>query len=174
MEKYATLPRAKPVTWILVADGRQARIYTRSYAEKSIPLPGNAKHHHYEEGHAHELVPVPGADFLAESAQHYDFNSKQLGRVHESANSAHHMSEPRETVGEKIKRQFMETIAGHLKVAHQAKLFERLVLVAPAKALGELKESLSREVLGCVAAELPKDLTHCETRALAEHLENIA
>lgn len=163
-----------PVTWILVADGRKAEIYTRQKMEKHIPLAGNFRRNHFEEIITHGPVPVPGMKWQAESVDQYEIGRNATGMVFESASSARHMSEPHMDVHEEIKQHFAKTIAGQLNQAQAEKVFDKLVLIAPAKMLGEIKKHLDKRVLKSIAAEMPKDLTHYNGQTLAEHLESIA
>lgn len=57
-----------PVTWILVADSRQAQVYTRSRVEKLIPRAGNSRRNQFEEVISHAPMPVPGMKWQAETA----------------------------------------------------------------------------------------------------------
>lgn len=51
--------------------------------------------------------------------------------------------------------------------------FTRLVLVAEARFLGQLREALSRETSALVMASLDKDLPGVDARTLAGHLEGV-
>jgi protein required for attachment to host cells len=55
--------------------------------------------------------------------------------------------------------RFAGEIAAALYQSAHAGRFEQLILVAPPKVLGELREQLHEEVRSRIAAELPKDLT---------------
>jgi len=61
----------------------------------------------------------------------------------------HHIAE------ERFAGELAEALYRH---AH-AKLFDRLVIIAPPKVLGNLRKSLHAEVSARVAAEIPKELT---------------
>ena len=61
-----------PVTWILVADSRQAQGYTRHAVEKLVPLAGNSRRGRFEEVIAHAPVPVDGMRWKAESPGEYE------------------------------------------------------------------------------------------------------
>ncbi len=163
-----------PVTWILVADSRQAQVYTRHKVEKLMPLLGNSKRNQFSEIIAHEPVPVLGMKWEAESDDQYEVGRNATGMVFESANSARSMSEPHMNVSDEIRMHFAKKIADQLNRAREEKLFDRLVLVAAPKMLGEIKKHLSGKTLKSVAAEMPKDLTHYDGQTLAEHLESIA
>jgi protein required for attachment to host cells len=172
MQKPAAAVQPKPVTWILVADGRQAEIYIRKSVERRIPLGSNGLHRHYQEIHEPELVPV-GVRLHAESRDEYDASRRQLGRVFESATPARSIAEPRLDVREEIRQHFAKEIAERLENAEFGGAFDRLVLIAPPKILGELKKHLRKSVLNKVIAELPKELTHQPERVLTKQLENV-
>jgi len=73
---------------------------------------------------------------------------------------------------EEIKQHFIKMIAARLNEALSQKSFDKLVLVAPPKMLGELREFLAPAVKKRVAAEMPKDLTHYEGEELLQHLKD--
>ncbi|MCK5168087.1 MAG: host attachment protein, partial [Rhodospirillaceae bacterium] len=57
--------------------------------------------------------------------------------------------------------------------ADRTNVFDALVLVAPAKTLGELRKKLNPNVKGKVTAELDKDLTHLNLHDLGPHLTDV-
>jgi protein required for attachment to host cells len=71
------------------------------------------------------------------------------------------------------KERFAHQVAQVLNKARAMGRFDRLVLVAPPKALGHLRDELDKQTRGLVTAELDKDLTHAETRELTEHLGEV-
>lgn len=163
----------KPITWILIADGRQAQTYIRKTITRRIPLAGSTKNPHYNETEERELVPV-GQGMFAEPRESYETGHDRLGRVHESATTARHKSEPRVAIDDEIRQHFAKSVATYLNKARSENAFNRLVLVAPAKFLGELRVGLNKNTKLSVIAEMPKDLVRLETRELANHLEGIA
>ncbi len=171
VKHHTPAPRKTPVTWILVADGRSAKIYVRKPVTKTIPIAGNAKHSQSMEVHMRELVAVRGMEWEAASADEYEVGRDRLGRVFESANPARHMSEPHVDVYEEIKRKLMRDVAGRLNDAKVKRKFHRLALIAPAKMLGEIRKHLDEPTLKSVVSEVPKDLTHFNASTLAAHLE---
>ena len=58
-----------------------------------------------------------------------------------------------------------------LKNGLEKAAFDDLVLVAPPKALGELRAALDVRVQGHVTAELGKDLTHLTVHEMHDHLD---
>lgn len=173
MERGAGVIRRSPITWFLVADGARAQVYTRERVKIRIPMSGNTGHRHYEEKIEEELTAVEGMQWEAPVPEDYQMGNNLLGRVFESMTTARHMSGPSVDIRDDLKLRFMHTIANQLQAACQRKLFDRLVLIAPAKLLGELKKQLDENVLDRVVAELPKDLTHYEGRKLVTQLEEI-
>jgi protein required for attachment to host cells len=57
------------------------------------------------------------------------------------------------------KERFANDIAKALYHHAHAKLFDRLIIVAPPKILGQLRKSFHAEVIDRIAAEIPKELT---------------
>ena len=51
--------------------------------------------------------------------------------------------------------------------------FDRLVIVAPAPMLGDLRRVLQPEVLGKVIAEVDKDLTKIPTHDVLSHIDDV-
>lgn len=173
MHVQAIIPEKTPITWVLVADGKQARIYECSIAGKRIPIGGSEGQTHYKETVARELLPIKDMVWEAESPKIYETGRNATGMVFESGSSARHMSEPRIDVREEIRQHLVKNIANKINKATAAKIFDRLIVVASAKILGELRASLSKETQKLVSAELPKDLTHCKEEELMKHLKNI-
>lgn len=174
MTRRKAIPIIKPpVTWILVADARQAQIYMRQKIERQVPRIGNYRRNPFEEIIAHAPVPVDGMTWEAESADEYETGRNQTGMVFESTGSARSMSEPHIEVRDEIRNHFARAIANRMIHEYEEKSFDRLVLIAPAKMLGEIKKHLDAKTLKSIAAEMPKDLTHYEGEALAKHLESI-
>lgn len=173
MHVQAIIPEKMPVTWVLVADGKQAQIYECSIAGKRIPIGGSEGQTHYKETLARELLPIKDMAWQAESPNIYEKGRNATGMVFESGSSARHMSEPHIYIRDEIKQHLVKNIANQINKATSAKIFDRLIVVAPAKILGELRTSLSKEAQKLVSAELPKDLTHCKEDELIKHLKNI-
>lgn len=144
------MPNNKKITWVTVVDGKHARIFTKDENGRL-----------YQEGDA--LSPIHDKKELGRHA---------LGRSFESANSAKHMIEPHE--GEKTHEchVFSDLIAKYLDKALNENKYQRLVLVAPPKTLGELRKVLSSHVKDAVVAELDKDFAHLEVDEIQKHLHN--
>ena len=81
--------------------------------------------------------------------------------------------EPRSSPHEHEQRVFHHELALYLSDAAKRGVFDRLVVVAPPKALGHLRAEFSPAVRGKVTAELNKDLTHVPIHELAAHLGSV-
>ena len=67
--------------------------------------------------------------------------------------------------------RFARDLADHLEKAANEHRFDRLVLVAAPRALGDLRGLLPKTVQGKVVAQIDKDLTNIPTRDLGKHLD---
>ncbi|HLG88999.1 MAG TPA: host attachment protein [Alphaproteobacteria bacterium] len=143
-----------PGTWYLVTDGGRARIVRKQDAHDAFDTIrefASAEIHR----HSHEL----GTD--------------RPGRTHESAGSAHHAVQPREDLHRADKRNFVDEVAKAVNEANAVGEFDRLILVAPAHALGELHHVLDAPTRLKIAGELQKDLTNVPNADLAKHFADL-
>ena len=142
------------ITWILVADGSQARLFRSDGPGRGVaPL-------------SDDLLTgcnLPGREIM----------SDRPGRTFDSAGQGRHAMEPRTDPREVEKRRFAHTLAAMLEDRLNQGRFDRLVLVAPPRALGQLRGELSKSVRDKISAELAKDLTHTPPHELSEHLGRI-
>jgi protein required for attachment to host cells len=139
----------KTVTWILIADGTQARVL-----EHSGPGKG--------------LATISGLDWSIPAMQSKDINTDGHGRgpnggSMSSANSAAQMREA----------DFIRTVAEVIDVKAKQGAFDRLVIAAAPIALGNLRKALCDQAKKLVVAELDKDLTNVPTAQLDKHFDGI-
>ena len=145
------MPHKKIVTWILVADGVRARVLAN-------------------EGPGKGLADAFDQDFIGENALTREAVSAKPGRTQESATTERHAMEPRTDWHRFEKHQFAKRMAEILEDAAKRKLYDRLVLIAPPQALGDLRAELGQHAKGRVTGELDKDLTHVAIHELPAHL----
>jgi len=142
----------KPVhTWIVVADGSRARFLLHKGIGKGLSPA-------MDDDMANELLPsreIAGDD----AGRNADPGG---GRVEPTVD--HHEFE---------KERFSNQVARVLNKARAENRFDRLVLVAPPKALGYLREELDKHTHAYVYGELHKDLTNARTDELAPHLGEV-
>jgi len=140
--------------WIVIADGAQVRIL-----ENNGPGKG--------------LTPLPAEEMHQKLHPSRDINADKPGRTHDRMGPGRHSMEPTSDPHREEKRHFAEALAGHLNAAAQKHSYDRLVLVAPAKTLGDLRHALSKEAAAKVDGELSKDLTKVPDQELAGHLSAV-
>lgn len=159
-----------PVTWVLIADGKKACIYSLGHINHRMPVFSS---HDKQNEIRTELSMVPGAEWKAESPNIYEMGNHLLGRTFASVGKSRSAIEPRTDPCQEVKQSFMKNIAQRLEEALGNKSFDQIVLAAPPKMLGELKKHLSKHVSDHVLASVDKDLTHCRPDQLLAHFKNI-
>lgn len=129
-------------TWIVVADGASAQFYMlrESNAGRSIE---------------------PAADIMTSGIHRHaaDLKSDKPGRAFAGAGSVVRAAvEPHHDYHKLEKHNFAHAVAAFLEHAFGEHKFERLVLVAPDRSLGELRSELPDKVKAVVWREILKDL----------------
>lgn len=171
MQERLAIHHPSQITWIVVADSKSAQIYQYDKSDKVIPI-GEHSHHFFEEKHGYVLVPVPDGALKPETMDDYQISHAGRGSGIGFGSSTPNSYEPQGNIKEELRRRLTKNIAAQLEKAHAAKSFQRLVLAAPAKLIGELRKQLPPAVQECVAAVLPRDLTRYEPPALLAHLQD--
>ena len=169
MLSYPVPTRQKHHVWVLVADGKQARIFACRSAIHNI-----SPHHFssHKEQTAYDLVPVQNGILMAESISDFQDEYQRYGLASNSTSPDRPVHEPHGDLKKAVRRRYIKAIIDRLQQAHTHKLFDRLVLAAPAKMIGELREQLSPGLQRCLIAVLSKDLAHFHGNELLYHLED--
>jgi protein required for attachment to host cells len=149
-----------PTTWILIADGARARL-----------LEQDPKSRH--------LKPTAEHEFFGSRAQSKEIASDDRGRSFDSSGRGQpsdvggqrHGMEPRTDPQRYAEYAFARDLSVHLEKAANEHRFDRLILVAAPKALGDLRRLLPKSVHDKIVAEIDKDLTNVPTRDLGKHLD---
>lgn len=145
----------KPTTtWILIADGAHARIFSNSGPGKGI-------------------AAVKGGFMEGDHRPDDELVSDSLGRSFESSGNMRHAIAPRTDPHRELKRTFAGQLAEMLDQRLAEKAYDRLVIIAPPSALGDLRAALSEHVKPLVYAELNKDLVKTPTVELPQHLAEV-
>lgn len=141
----------KRITWFCVADAGTARI--KQSASPIAPLTSvtTLNHPPYEHGRYEER-----------------------GRGQESMTTARHAFQDADGPIRREKREFAETVAAFLDEAATRGEYQRLVLAAPPKFLGDLRTALGAKARGLVVGEIPKDLTKESDADLGERISDLA
>lgn len=142
----------KPIrTWVLIADAARARVFETK-------------------GQGNGLTPVEDMSLEAELAPSRELGSDRPGRSFDSAGVGRHAMESPSDLHREQKRQFARRIADALQQRQAARSFDRLVVVAPAVTMGDLRAALPDQVKATVTAEVVADLTKTPVAELPAHL----
>ncbi len=141
-------------TWILVADGGRARILETIGEGQGVHVVSGS-----EEGIDNPPSHLQGRD--------------RPGRVHESVGATRHAVEPRQDPHRALETLFANQLATMLSDHVASQSFDRLVLVAPPKMLGDLRKLVVPSVREKIVAEIDKDLTKIPYGEILSHLDNV-
>jgi protein required for attachment to host cells len=139
------------ITWILIADGAQARVF-----EHTGPGKG--------------LVPVKGFSMDGERQNAREVPAERSGR---GGNGIGGSVESRANQVAQRESDFVRAVADKLNRHRYDGDFQRLVIAAAPVALGDMRPHLSEDVKKVILAELPKDLTNIPTAKLGSHFEDL-
>lgn len=142
----------KIVTWIVVADGAHTRIFANDGPGKGLRA---ALEKDFEAN-----LPHAARDIL----------SDRPGRNTAAPGMARHAMDPRTDPKRHLEQDFARTVAAMLGEAAQEKFFDRLILVAPPKTLGDLRAELPKHAEALVTGTLDKDLVGMKEAAIEKHL----
>lgn len=137
-------------TWILVADSARARLFETG-----------------DGGALNELGCYTNPEARAGTRA---MTTDRPPTVNESVGSARHSLEPHTSRREKVAGNFARSLREILEHAQNAQRFERLVLVAPARFLGDLHTSFGKHLRASVVAEIRRDFTHLDATNLRAEL----
>ena len=143
------------ITWIVVADGDQAKIFEHDG-------PGKGMH------------ALPDLQLDQAHLRSGDIMADRPGRsggsgASGSRSAVEYKSDPVDV----RERRFVEHLAKVLDAKLSEGAFTRLIIAAAPIALGELRPALSDALKKTIIAELPKDLTNIPTIKLADHFEGL-
>ena len=137
--------------WVVIADGEHARVVTPAAAS--------------------QFKATLALDSVAAHKRSLDLGSDRPGRAQESATTTRHAIEPKHDPHELAKRDFLREVARQLDEHAAQHDFDRLVLVAPDRALNDLRSALGNDARAKLAGTLNKDLVNVPDHALYSHLE---
>jgi protein required for attachment to host cells len=141
-------------TWILVADGGRARILETTGKRRGMHV-------------------VTGSESHFENPPSRELGRDAPGRVYESYGSVRHAVEPRHDPHSALEALFASQLAAMLADYSARESFDRLVVVAPATMLGNLRKMIKPQVREKIVAEIDKDLTQVPTNEIASHVEHV-
>jgi protein required for attachment to host cells len=138
------------VTWVVVADGSRSKVFQAAGKGKI-------------EMKSETAVPHPPSR---------DIDADRPGRTFDSAGVGRHAKEPPTDPHDKAETDFLHALAQQLSAAREKKAFDRLIVIAPPRALGVLRAAYSKKLASAVSKELAHDLTGFETPALEAYLKD--
>lgn len=141
-------------TWILVAHRSGARLFEARGGEGAI-------------------VPVESLEHPAGRLRPREIEADRPGRSFDRMGEQRHGLSKEESPTEHLAVEFAAEIAAQLKRAHEAKRFERLVLVAGPKLLGHLRDALDKQTAAAVSGSLARDLGEIPDSELGAHLAGL-
>ncbi len=142
-------------TWVVVADAHQARIFD----VEDAGLPGKLRHtiRSRPDGSAHDE-----SGDLPEVADHQKHASTHQGAL-----------QPSGAPSDEAEHRFAKELVRMLERGLADNAFHHLVLIAPPKMLGILRETLGRGLAARLRASEPKDYTRTPDRELEGHLRQL-
>ncbi len=141
-------------TWILVADGGRARVYATI-------------------GPAAPLIAVPEFTLDESVAPSHELARDRPGRTFQSVGQKRSAIEPRVDPHQQAETQLAERLARDLDGALERKAFDRLVVAAPPRFLGDLRSAYTDRLKRAIHGEVDKDLTKVAPADLRNHLGDI-
>ena len=141
----------KIVTWIVLADGARGRIITR----KTAVAP-------YEE--------ALDIDLTAPHPASREILSDRPGRVHDRFGEGRHAMVPPSDPHRQEKREFAARLAALLESEREKNSFERLIIIAPPKTLGDLRQHFSPSLKAMIIEEIARDVSMFNLHELQSRL----
>ena len=145
----------KPVkTWILIADGARARVLQN-------------------DGPGHGLHAVEGLVFHGDHSATHDLVSDREGRSYSSHGAGRSAIDSHSDPHRELKKKFAHRLADMLARGLEQHTYDRLIIVAPPGALGDLRAAISGHVRAKVVGEVAHDLTKTPNGEVADHLKGV-
>ncbi|RMD88726.1 MAG: host attachment protein [Alphaproteobacteria bacterium] len=119
------------------------------------------------------LQPLEEAEFSRKEAEALEY-ADQPGRSFESVGGMRHAMEPEKSVEEQQRDRWLREAVAHLSGRWAKEKFDRLVIAAPPKVLGQLRELLDRPLREALYAEVAKDLVNVPERDLPARFADVA
>jgi protein required for attachment to host cells len=139
-------------TWFLLADGRRARVLIEKRRGANLEAPA-------------DLIMEISEDEL------YDVQDRPP-RSFDRVGAGRHAMDKGRSLHEQEETNFLKRVAERIVDADKQKRFDHLVIAAPPRALGILREKLSA-VQARIRAETPKDLLDEPEPKLRERLQEL-
>ena len=140
-------------TWILVADGSRARLFAISATDT--------------------MVSALDYELIGSKLQTRQIAGDRPGRTFESGDTARHAKEPPTDPARNATVELAREISALLDGKRKSGDFERLIVVAPPRFLGDLRDTMPEALKRIVAAEVGKDLSKLPETELQARLRDV-
>lgn len=145
----------KPVvTCVLIADAATARFYRNSG-------PGTG------------LSPLPDLSMGTDIPKGSDIMSDDRGRSFASVGSGRSAVEPKSDPRTLVEIDFLREVSAKLDELMRGGAYDRLVIAAAPRALGEIRKLISAPVQAKLTATVDKDLVKTPGHELSKHFEGV-
>jgi protein required for attachment to host cells len=140
-------------TFVLVIDGGRAKVFRN-------------------DGPGRGLEPVEDMARERVGGHHArDLGSDRPGRGFAKAGAhARHSFEPKVPLNRAEEHTFFAEVVAALEAARRAKRFNRLVVVAPPRVLGEIRDLMPKTLDSTVLGEVRRDLTRAKLADVTKHV----
>ena len=140
-----------PTTWVVVAESSRARILST----ESVQEP---------------LTEIAALDRPEARMREHELTSDTPSRAYVSGGTRRHGTAEPVSWHEQYVERFAREVGEHLEAARQAGRFDRLILAAPPRFLGLLREELTPATAALVVHEYDKNWLHDGAEKIREHL----
>lgn len=134
---------------------------------------GTRAHFYFNDGPNRGLEGRPDLDMKGENLHARDIQADRPGRVFDRSGKGRHAMEYPSDPQRLIELKFLGDVTDRLNKLSQETSFDRLVLVAPPRVLGELRKLLPKSLSRKVHGEINKDLTHISQHDLPGHFDDV-
>ena len=141
-------------TWILVADGGRARILETTAKRQGM---------HFISGSRSHPGDPPDRELSGATSENF----------YGSAGLARFGVQPRSQPNSALEALFASQLATMLADHSAKESFDRLIIIAPAAMLGNLRKMIKPEVRDKVIAEIDEDPAHIPSNEIASHIEDV-
>ena len=144
----------KLVTWIAVADGAEARIFQNEGVGKGV-------------------FELSDRALASPRLRNRDIMADRPGRTFDRAGYGRHAMEPRTDPQEVAEHSFLRELVYWLAEQGQSGVFDRLVIIAEPRALGEIRRMMPKSLIEKLHGEISADLTHATAAQIQQRLEGL-
>lgn len=141
-------------TWVRIADGARARVLQN-------------------DGPGHGLRAVEGLVFHGDHSATHALVSDREGRSYSSHGAGRSAIDSHSDPHRELKKKFAHRLADMLARGLEQHTYDRLIIVAPPGALGDLRAAISGHVRAKVVGEVAHDLTKTPNGEVADHLKGV-